>query len=91
MNLRYFPHRFRATADWVSCPSAVALKLSGSPRSRAQCAKICLGEFSPHAIGTERGCVEDQPQRVGSSKVSGACRVLRLVEDDTAALRLTDS
>src|SRR5206468_13019727 len=36
---------------------------------------------------TERGCVEDQPQRVGSSKASGACRVLRLVEDDTAALR----
>src|SRR6266516_836771 len=37
---------------------------------------------------TERGCVEDQPQRVGSSKGSRACRVLRLVEDDTAALRL---
>src|SRR5437667_4039091 len=91
MNLRYFPHRFRAIADWVSCPSAVALKLWGSPRSGVQCAKICLGEFSPHAIGTERGCVEDQPQRVGSSKASGACRVLRLVEDDTAALRLPDS
>ncbi len=42
---------------------------------------------SPRAIGTERGCVEDQPQRVGSSKASGACSVLRLVEDDTAALR----
>src|SRR6266487_5829574 len=42
---------------------------------------------SPRAMGTERGCVEDQPQRVGSSKGSGACRVLRLVEDDTAALR----
>ncbi len=42
---------------------------------------------SPRAIGTERGSVEDQPQRVGSSKVSGACSVLRLVEDDTAALR----
>src|SRR6266516_4477075 len=42
---------------------------------------------SARAIGTERGCVEDQPQRVGSSKVSGACSVLRLVEDDTAALR----
>src|SRR6266487_3679738 len=38
-------------------------------------------------IGTERGCVEDQPQRVGSSKASRACSVLRLVEDDTAALR----
>ena len=37
---------------------------------------------------TERGCVEDQPQRVGSSKASGACSVLRLVEDDTAALRV---
>jgi len=46
-------------------------------------------EPSPRAIGTERGCVEDQPQRVGSSKASGACRVLRLVEDDTAALRFT--
>ncbi|HYV29990.1 MAG TPA: hypothetical protein VEO53_02590, partial [Candidatus Binatia bacterium] len=32
-------------------------------------------------------CVEDQPQRVGSSTVSRACSVLRLVEDDTAALR----
>ena len=42
---------------------------------------------SPRAIGTERGCVEDQPQRVGSSKASRACSVLRLVEDDTAALR----
>src|SRR5213593_3406961 len=42
---------------------------------------------SPRSIGTERGCVEDQPQRVGSSKASGACSVLRLVEDDTAALR----
>src|SRR2546426_686613 len=37
--------------------------------------------------GPERGCVEDQPQRVGSSKAAGACGVLRLVEDDTAALR----
>ncbi len=36
---------------------------------------------------TERGCVEDQPQQVGSSQASEACRVLRLVEDDTAALR----
>ena len=35
----------------------------------------------------ERGCVEDQPQRLGSSKASRACSVLRLVEDDTAALR----
>src|SRR5437773_7015072 len=45
---------------------------------------------SPRAIriGSERGCVEDQPQRVGSSKASGACSVLRLVEDDTAALRV---
>src|SRR6266516_4139301 len=43
---------------------------------------------SARAIGTERGCVEDQPQRVGSSKASEACRVLRLVEDDTTALRL---
>ena len=43
--------------------------------------------LSPRAIGTERGCVEDQPQRVGSSKTSAACGVLRLVEDDTAALR----
>ena len=42
---------------------------------------------SARAIGTERGCVEDQPQRVGGSKASGACSVLRLVEDDTAALR----
>ena len=42
---------------------------------------------SPRAIGTERGCVEDQPQRVESSKASAACSVLRLVEDDTAALR----
>src|SRR5206468_3067652 len=42
---------------------------------------------SARANGTERGCVEDQPQRVGSSKASGACSVLRLVEDDTAALR----
>src|SRR6266487_1166791 len=42
---------------------------------------------SPRAVGTERGCVEDQPQRVGSSKTSGACSVLRLVDDDTAALR----
>src|SRR5439155_917384 len=41
---------------------------------------------SPRAIGTERGCVEDQPQRVGSSQGPGACSVLRLVEDDTAAL-----
>jgi len=41
---------------------------------------------SPRAIGTERGCVEDQPQRAGSSQGSGACSVLRLVEDDTAAL-----
>src|SRR5438876_5537650 len=46
-----------------------------------QAAKIQQGN------GTERGCVEDQPQRVGSSKGSGACRVLRLIEDDTAALR----
>jgi len=44
-------------------------------------------EPSPRAIETERGCVEDQPQRVGSSQASGACGVLRLVEDDTAALR----
>ena len=35
----------------------------------------------------ERGCVEDPPQRVGSSNASRACIVLRLVEDDTAALR----
>src|SRR5438552_5638785 len=42
---------------------------------------------SARANGTERGCVEDQPQRVGSSKASRACSVLRLVEDDTAALR----
>jgi len=31
--------------------------------------------------------VLDQPQRVGSSKASEAGSVLRLVEDDTAALR----
>ncbi len=41
--------------------------------------------LSSRAIGTERGCVGDQPQRVGSSNASGACRALRLVEDDTAA------
>ena len=42
----------------------------------------------PFNCEMERGCVEDQPQRVGSSKASGACSVLRLVEDDTAALRV---
>ena len=40
------------------------------------------------SLGTERGCVGDQPQRVGGSKAPGARRVLRLVEDDTAALRI---
>src|SRR5438552_17745803 len=42
---------------------------------------------SPRRRKTERGCVEDQPQRVGGSKAPGVCGVLRLVEDDTAALR----
>ena len=56
-----------------------AAKRRSSPKPAA--------DHSPRAIGTERGCVEDQPQRVGSSKASGACSVLRLVEDDTAALR----
>src|SRR6266704_1115083 len=51
-----------------------------APGSGGLCAK-------KRAMGTERGCVEDQPQRVGSSKASGAYSVLRLVEDDTAALR----
>jgi hypothetical protein len=35
----------------------------------------------------ERGCVEDQPQRRISPESFGNSRVLRLVEDDTAALR----
>jgi len=44
--------------------------------------------MSAARLEPERGCVVlDQPQHVGSSKASGACRVLRLVEDDTAALR----
>src|SRR6266516_5093725 len=42
---------------------------------------------SPRRMKAERGCVEDQPQRVGSSRASGDSGVLRLVEDDTAALR----
>src|SRR5436190_14734039 len=57
--------------------------------SSTRCENPCTGSgaLCSLLIGTERGCVEDQPQRVGSSKASGACRVLRLVEDDTAALR----
>ena len=35
----------------------------------------------------ERGCVEDQPQRVKGSECFGIQDVLRLVGDDTAALR----
>jgi len=35
----------------------------------------------------ERGCVEDQPQHVKSTEFFGNSRVLRLVGDDTAALR----
>jgi hypothetical protein len=35
----------------------------------------------------ERGCVEDQPQRLISSESFGDWSALRLVEDDTAALR----
>jgi len=42
-------------------------------------------------LETERGCVEDQPQRVGSSMASRAYSVLRLVEDDAAALRSNSS
>jgi hypothetical protein len=34
----------------------------------------------------ERGCVEDQPQRRGEHNQPGFHGVLRLVEDDTAAL-----
>src|SRR2546422_52770 len=68
MNLPYFPHRFRATADWVSRPSAVALNLWGSPRSGVQCAKICLGEFSPRPqIRGQRSEVRDQKRRAGCS------------------------
>src|SRR5437667_11283670 len=43
---------------------------------------------SPRRTKTERGCVGEQPQRVGGSKAPGVCGVLRLVEDDTAALRI---
>jgi len=35
----------------------------------------------------DRGCVEDQPQRVKSFKTRQIPGVLRLVEDNTAALR----
>jgi len=35
----------------------------------------------------ERGCVEDQPQRMKSFKTRQIPGVLRLVEDNTAALR----
>jgi hypothetical protein len=35
----------------------------------------------------ERGCVEDQPQRLGHRQTLQIPGVLRLVEDDTAALR----
>jgi len=35
----------------------------------------------------ERGCVEDQPQRTGGLQTPEIPGVLRLVEDDTAALR----
>ena len=35
----------------------------------------------------ERGCVEDQPQRVPISESPGNSSTLRLVADDTAALR----
>ena len=35
----------------------------------------------------ERGCVEDQPQRVPVSESPGNSSTLRLVADDTAALR----
>ncbi|MDO8630024.1 MAG: hypothetical protein Q7R41_05980 [Phycisphaerales bacterium] len=35
----------------------------------------------------ERGCVVDQPQRADRPEPLGFLNVLRLVEDDTAALR----
>jgi hypothetical protein len=35
----------------------------------------------------ERGCVEDQPQRVKDSESLENSKALRLVEDDTATLR----
>jgi hypothetical protein len=35
----------------------------------------------------ERGCVEDQPQQMKYSESLGNSKALRLVEDDTAALR----
>jgi hypothetical protein len=35
----------------------------------------------------ERGCVEDQPQQATDSEWLGKSKALRLVEDDTAALR----
>jgi hypothetical protein len=35
----------------------------------------------------ERGCVEDQPQHVKDSESLENSKALRLVEDDTAALR----
>src|SRR6266516_4574919 len=74
------PERFRFSIAHCSFRAA---------GSGVLCAKNPLGEFFPSAIGTERGCVEDQPQRVESSKALGTCSVLRMVEDDTAALRST--
>ena len=45
----------------------------------------------PFYCEMERGCVEDQPQRVGTSRAQELRGVLRLVEDDTAALRSFDA
>ena len=43
--------------------------------------------FLERVLEMERGCVEDQPQRVKGSECVGIQDVLRLVGDDTAALR----
>jgi hypothetical protein len=43
--------------------------------------------LSERVLKMERGCVEDQPQQVKHSESPENSKALRLVEDNTAALR----
>ncbi len=56
------------------------MRVMPQPLRKVVKAKLSIPHFA------ERGCVSDQPQRAARPERLGFFNVLRLVEDDTAAL-----
>ena len=91
------PLKFRRAATKFDSPTRTEIFISAQSFRSARCSPACCFCSSNHFPNTfgclERSCVADQPQRFArngrrnKSDLSWRFDVLRLVEDDTAALR----